>query len=698
MKAKDDADEQNSTQELLRVARERFQLAVDAEIDIRRDQLDDMRFLSGEQWPEVVKQSRELDRRPCLTINRLPQFVRQVTNDQRQNRPSIKVNPTDDKATIETAKVFEGIIRHIEYNSNADIAYDTAFEQAAAGGRGYMRVITDYADERSFDQEIFIKRIRNSFSVYLDPSSQEPDGSDANWGFIFETLSRDEFKSTYPDSSLSQMEDWTSIGDQSSGWVSKGACRVAEYFYKTFKEITVIRLSNGEVFTSEDLPELRDELQIVAERRSVLPAIKWCKTNGMDILEETDWLGDWIPIIPVLGDEYDIDGKRILEGIVRHAKDPQRMYNYWATSETETIALAPRAPFIGVEGQFEGHESEWKTANTRNHAYLEYKAKSIAGEPAGPPSRNTFEPPVQAITQARMASADDLKATTGIYDASLGNRSNEQSGIAIQRRNAQAQTTNFHYMDNFSRSHRHLGRIIVDLIPKVYSDPQVIRMIADDGEVQMVAINQVFAKNGKTMRHQLNAGKYDVTISSGPSYETKRQEAVASMADLTRSYPQIMQIAGDLMVRNMDWPGAQQIADRLKKLLPPGTDDSDQQMQIPPQVQAQMNQMNQLIQGLTQELNAKTEIVKNKSLELESRERIEMAKIQADIGIALAKTGSSDAQALLKHEVDSIKHRLNLLHDNFSIQSENMAGPQMAAPQSQPQPTGGISPGQPMGV
>lgn len=697
-------NEDSDGQALLETARKRFDLAVAAEAKMREDALDDLKFRAGEQWPDDVKQAREMDRRPCLTINRLPQFVRQVTNDQRQNRPSIKVSPVDDNADIETAKIYQGLIRHIEYNSNADVAYDTAFEGAATKGLGYFRVITDYCDPKSFDQDIFIKRVRNSFSVYVDPHYQEPDGSDMNWAFVFEDLSRDDYKAQFKNSKLSAMDDWRSLGDKAPGWTTDNTCRVAEYFYKTFKEVDLVQLSDRSVILKEELPEVLPEgLTVVAERKSTLPAIKWCKMNGVEVLEETDWLGQWIPIVPVLGDELDIDGNRVLEGIIRHAKDPQRMYNYWASSETETIALAPRAPFIGAAGTFAGFEAQWKTANIKNHAFLEYNPKNIGGQPTGPPQRNVYEPPVQAITQARMQSSDDLKATTGIYDATLGNRSNENSGIAIQRRNAQAQTSNFHYVDNLSRALRHVGRIVIDLIPKVYDTPRMGRIIGEDGDSEMVLLNQMFEKDGKPQSYMLGHGKYDVTVATGPSYATKRQEAAQTMIEFTKAIPNAAPLISDLIARNMDWPGAQEIADRLKKALPPGIAEKEgdkEKQEVPPEVQHQLAESGQMIEHLTQALKEANAKVDHKTLELESRERIELLKIQANIEIELAKMGSKESLALLQHEVSEISERMKLLHMDQPIENgfENQgAGPLGTVdPNEQQSPTGGMSPGQPM--
>lgn len=692
--------DKSSTQDFLKTARKRFDLASDAESEIRKLALEDLKFRAGDQWPDDVKQSRDAERRPCLTINRIPQFIRQITNDQRQNRPSIKVNPVDDKADVETAKVYQGIIRHIEYNSNADTAYDTAFESAVIGGFGYFRIITDYCDPESFDQEILVKRIKNPFSVYLDPSYKEPDGSDANWAFVFEDMTKDDYEAQYGDSKLGSMSDWRTIGDNHAGWVHENRVRVAEYFYKEFETKTIFQLSDGSTVDEETLAlrlEQGEILEIKNEKKTQVPKIKWAKINAVEILEQADWPGDWIPIVPVLGDELDVDGKKSLEGIVRHAKDPQRMYNYWATSETEAIALAPKAPFIGVEGQFEGHEKKWQAANIKSYPYLEYKPVSIGNVQAPPPQRNVFEPPVQAITNARMQSSEDLKATTGIYDAALGARANETSGVAIQRRANQAQVANFHLVDNLNRSIRHGGRIIVNLIPKIYDAARAIRILGEDGQQEIVFINKMFERNGQLVSYQLDAGRYDVTMDTGPSFATKRQEAVASMMDLTKAYPQIAQIAGDLMVKNMDWPGAQEIAERIKKTLPPNLtqDQNSPNAQVPPQVQQQMQQMGSMIDGLTKQLNEASEAIKTKKIELESKERIEFAKIEAQLRIELAKLRAQDSRMILESEIAQLDQMQSQLTspEEFNEQEHMMPAQAQVPAQQNEQPTGGSSPG-----
>lgn len=702
--SKENLDDDKS---ILEIAKRRFLVASEAEIEIRALALEDTKFRAGEQWDESVKKAREEDQRPCLTINRLPQYIRQITNDQRQNRPSIKVNPVDDKADVETAKVLQGIIRHIEYDSNADVAYDTGFNHAATGGFGYVRVISEYCDPYSFNQQLKIKSVPNQFSVYLDPNYQEPDGSDANYGFVFIDMNKDDFKAQYPKSELSQMEDWRSLGDNDD-WIKKDSVRIAEYYYKTFEEITIVQLSDGLIVEESQLPPaLPPEITILNKRKSLKPVVKWVKMNGIEILEKTDWVGQWIPIIPILGDQIIVDGKKILEGVIRHAKDPQRMYNYWASSETETIALAPRAPFIAAEGQLTGYEAIWKTANRKNHAYLPYKPTSINGTLVAPPQRNVFEAPVQAITNARIQSSEDIKATTGIYDASLGSRSSENSGVAIQRRNMQSQTNNFHLIDNLTRSIRHVGRILVEAIPYIYDTPQVIRIMNEDGSVEMATINEMFEAKGKIQGHILSNGKYDVTASAGPSYQTKRQEAVASMLSFIQSYPAAAQVIGDLLAKNMDWPGADQIAERLKKTLPPGiAEEKDQdhnQMPVPPEAQAQMQQMQQMIEMLTNQLNEASDTIKNKKMELESKERIEFSKMEVDLKKEAIKYQGQAALISLKEEILDINRRLELLNINAPIDEQNYeilgdsSGAEMPVmnPNEQ-QLTGEFSPGLPM--
>lgn len=709
--------EESREKKLLAQAHARFKTETEATNERRRVALEDLKFRAGEQWDQSIRAQRELDRRPCLTINKIPQFVQQITNDQRQNRPSLKVHPVDSAADPETAKVIQGLVRHIEYNSSADAAYDTAFEGAVIGGFGYWRVITEYADPASFDQEIMIKRIPNPFSVRFDPHSVEPDGSDAEWASVEEILSKDEYRAKYPDSEMASADSWDMVGATNPDWIEDGSARVAEYFYKEYVKKQIALLQDGSIVEKSKVPK---GTPIVKERMARIPAIKWCKINGCEILEETDWPGMYIPIVPTYGQDLNVDGDRILEGIVRHAKDPARAYNYWNSAQTETIALAPRTPWIVEEGQVEGYEDDWASANTRNHAYLKYKGKSINGQPIGPPQRQAFEPAIQGITQAMMMASDNIKATTGIYDSSLGNRSNEVSGVAIQRRNQQAQTSNFHFVDNLNRSQKHTGRIVVDLIPYVYDTARVIRIIGDEEAQELVSVNQPIIVDGKPIIYKLDTGKYDVTLETGPSFASKRQEAAASMMEISKTNPQMMQIAGDLMVKNMDWPGAEQVAERLKKMLPPQLQEPDKNAPpVPPQVQQKMQQMSKMVEDLTTQLHKVHDERDQKLLELESKERIEFKKLEVQLEIERAKLDAKDSLALLSAEISGIENRLKMLNVGIPMDAEQQqmdqaqapqgmppqemppqqmpGGPPAGAPMDGPNPSGGGSPGQPMG-
>lgn len=701
----------DSESDILARARERFTKAAEAEAEVRKEAVDDLKFVSGDQWPEDVKTARQLDKRPCLTINRLPEYVRQVTNEQRQSRPAIKVNPVDDNADIETAEIIQGMVRHIEYVSNAEIAYDTASDGQVRNGFGYFRLITQYVEPMSFEQEILIKRIRDPFSVYMDPDFTEPDGCDINYAFIIDTMSKDQYRQMFPDSKLSQFQDWSAIGSSTSGWMNKDECQIAEYYEKTLKRVKIYKLDDGRTVQQNQIPPelfkiIKGEApapegfkvpRIVEERETDIPKIIWYKINGVEILDQTEVFGSYIPIVPVLGDEIFVNGKKILESVVRHAKDPQRMYNYWATAETEMIALAPKAPFIGYEGQFEGFEQQWQSANNKSFAFLQVKPIVLPGGGAAPlPQRNVYEPPVQAISNARTMSIEDIKATTGIYDAEMGNHSQEQSGVAIQRRVQQSNTSNFHFGDNFKRSLRHAGRIIVEWIPHVYSEAQAIRVLGADGQQKIVKINQVFHENGEEKSYYLGEGRYDVTVDTGPSYQTKRQEAVASMLDLTKSIPETMKNALDLLVMNMDWPEAQKIAARLKKTLPPGMAEPDQkdgEKPIPPEVQQALMQGQQIMQQQSQLIGEQDEVIRTKKLELESKERIELEKLRNNIVIEQMKHDAAHAQLAFEKEIAMIQQRLDLTHANQPIVQSESPGPQAAGSSGNNQPSpGGASP------
>ena len=619
----------------LATMRHRFTVASAAYSDSREDELDDLRFMAGSpdnawQWPADVLatrgavQGQTINARPCLTINKLPQHVRLVTNEQRQNRPSGKVIPADDKADVAVAEVFQGIVRHIEYLSDADVAYDTACDNQVTYGEGYIRILTEYCREDSFDQDLRIGRVRNSFSVYMDPMIHDPCGSDAEWCFITEDIPKEEYERLYPDALPISVMMSQGVGDQSlSMWMSQETVRIAEYFYIEHQKKT-LNLYPDNITAFNNSPQDKQLKAMFGKplksRTSEHRQVKWLKTNGFEVLEERDWAGKWIPIVRVVGNEFEVDGQLYISGLVRNAKDAQRMYNYWVSQEAEMLALAPKAPFIGYGGQFEGYETNWKTANTNNWPYLEVNPDVTDGAGSPLPLPERAQPPMAqtGLIQAKVGAGEDIKATTGQYDSSIGATSNERTGRAILARQNQGDTSTYHYVDNLARAVRYTTRQLVDLIPKIYDTERVARIVGLDGEVDMVKINPNQPEPVRVIKDPItgldlekiynpSVGVYDVVVTTGPSYATKRQEAMEAMQMILQTNPQLWAVAGDLFIKNMDWPGAQEMAARFAKTLDPkvldNTDDSPEAQMMRAQMNDMANQMEQtaaLVQQLQQ--------------------------------------------------------------------------------------------------
>ena len=596
-----------SDDDILKEAREAFERAADAEAENRRDALDDLKFARlGEQWPEAIRRERDLDGRPCLTINRLPAFIRQVVNDARQNKPAIVVHPVDDAADPETAEVFNGLIRHIEQSSDAEVAYDTALDFAVTGGFGYFRINTRYASDDGFDQDLVVERVANPFSIYGDPDGTAADSSDWNSAFVVDTLPKAAFEARWKGA---DPVDWSadSYASLTGPWLDGDRVMVAEQWIREAVKRTIVALSDGQVVelaVYEKQKAMFDALgvKVVGRPRSVAShKVTQRILTGAEVLETVEWAGKFIPIVPVYGEELHVDGRRRLRSLVRDAKDPQRMFNYWRTTSTELVALAPKTPFIGRKGAFETDSAKWATANTQTHAYIEYDGPE-------PPMRQPFAGAPAGALQEAMNASDDMKAIMGLYDASLGARSNEISGRAIMARQRQGDTSTFHYIDNLNRAMRHAGRILLDLIPKVYATPRVVRILGPDGEAKAVPVNQPAGPGqgapaapgdptGQVRKIEkifdLTVGKYDLIVRAGPSFTSRREEAANQMIELIRAYPAAAPAIGDLLAKNLDWPGADEVASRLQALLPPKLAGG-----ASPEAQAAQAQMAKLAQAL----------------------------------------------------------------------------------------------------
>jgi len=666
-------------------AKQFLRLCGDVDSNNRAEALDDVRFAAGDQWPVDVQNSRVLEARPCLTINKIDAYIRQICNQQRQQRPRIKVHGMNNESDAKLAEILTGVCRHIETQSNADNAYDTAFEYAVKMGWGYFRVTTDYVSDDSFEQEIYIRPIDNPFTVYFDPNSQLPDGSDAERCLITTVISKRNFKVLYPWAEVDQGFSSRGTGDTNSEWVMKEDIRIAEYFYTVKEPAVLYYLSDGTSLYEDEYKKVKKlleaaNIEVLDKRDSYKKKIKWCKLTAMQILEEGDWAGKFIPIIPVYGQQVIVDSKHKKFGLVRMAKDPQRMYNYWATSLTETVALAPKAKWILAEGQDEGHENEWAMANIKASPYLRYKQTDTEGRMAPPPTRQAPEQPPTGVMAALSGMNADLQAVVGIYDPSQLPQGN-QSGKAIQGQQQQVDMVNYHYYDNLTRSIAYCGRIILDLIPKIYDTERVLRIIGDDGKPELVTLNQrsVDEQGVEKILNDVSVGKYDVVMDTGPGYSSKRQEAVEAMTGLFAADPQLIQVAGDLFVRNMDFPGADIIADRLAASNPMA--QIDDKSPVPPQVQmqvknmqSQLQQAQQTIQQLQLDIKHNSSVKQMQEDAETKRELMRQTAKAHDIEMRdSAKQTDTVINNQTKLEIEHLKANLALVLAHLNLRSEKEA-------------------------
>ena len=610
--------EKQSKDDFLALIKTRFKESAEAENETRLESAIDHRMENGDQWEESVLRDRE--GRPCVTVNKISGVVKQVIGDQRQNSPSIKVMPVDNDKDPDTAEIFTGIIRNIEQTSDADSAYDTAFFHQVVGSYGAWRINTEYTHEDSFDQDIVIKRIKNPHSVYFDPLAQEVDRSDARYCFVVDDMAKEDFESQYPKADIS---DWEDAEGENYDWITEDKVKVAEYFYKEPYTKRILQLETGEVIDydkykhliqSAVIPEANYEpgqeyilsaegrpLKIENDRESECTRVKWAKVTAAEVIDERTLPGKYIPVVFVPGEETFVDGRPVLRSAIRHARDSQRIYNWMSSVSIETIAQAPKQPWVATAEQLEGYEDQWAQAASKPTPYLLYN-----GVPGSPPPQRLggSMPDTGALAEAQKAS-DDVKTTTGVYDASLGARGNETSGRAIVARQREGDTATFVFVDNLARALKYTGKILIDLIPKIYDTERIVRTLGPDGAEKFVKVNQMVADpsspSGFKKVNDLQVGKYDVVVNVGPSYQTARVESAEAMLGIVQAVPQVGQYILDLVAKNMDWPGADEIEARLKKLLPQGmseeqeelTPEQQQQKQQAMQQQQQMEQMQQ---------------------------------------------------------------------------------------------------------
>jgi Phage P22-like portal protein len=586
---------------ILREARARFERCVAWESAWRERALFDTRFANGDsanmwQWDTNVRSER--GSRPSLTYNQVRQHNLQVINDARQNKAQVKVTPTGGRASYEAAQVFSGIIRRIEYVSKAVDAYSTATYHQVESGIGYVRVETDYCDDTSFDLDLFIRRIADPRTVYMDPDAKLYDKSDANFAFVFEDIPRDRYEEEYG------AEDSPApvTLEHSDGWNDKDHVRIAEYWRVNLNNATLHRLQDGTVVRDDEIPdELREQVKplIVKSRDIAEPKIEWFKLAGDRVIDREEWLGKYIPIVPFIGEETVIAGEMDRKGHTRSQIDAQRIYNYWASAAVEQVALQTKSPYVARADAIEGREEQWATANIKNWSVLVYNSLDEQGNPIQRPEREPPPQMAQAYIQGMQIARQDLMSVTGQYQAELGMPSNERSGIAIQQRQRQGDTATYHYIDNQAKAIRQIGRILIDLIPKTYDVRRVVMTLAEDGTENKVLVDpqaqdahQFVAQQpdgshapvtpGDAQKQQEDpeqpdpsiifnpgVGTYDCESDVGPAYGTQRQEAANAFAQIMAQNPAAFQVVGDFWATNSDFPGADELADRLKRGLPP---------------------------------------------------------------------------------------------------------------------------------
>ena len=658
-------------------ARAEFKRDVEEERELREEAAKDMDFRVGDQWDPRVKAQRESEGRPALTFDRTHVFIQSVANEARQNKSQPKCNPLGGGATTDTATVLNGILRHIQYRSKADVASDCALDQAAGSSFGYIRAIAEYSDPKSFDQELRILPVLDPFSVYgvLIPKCL---GHEPPHAFVVETISRERYKSLYGDeeeASNFESPEWQAAGD----WLTGESVRIAEYWKIEEKKRTMRAITHPQggapisVYTDE--PEYHEGLPFVLgddgkplERVVMEPTVRFCKIDGRRELPNTrtTWVGDTIPIEPVVGQQLVVKGKIHLFSLIRFIRDAQYLINLYESAIAEKVALSNRVPYIGYKGQF--NDPRWDDANVRNYAYLEVDEVTIGGKPAPLPQRQQLEEQITALTQAVASKVDGLKSGMGIFDASLGQRSNETSGVGIRNRQQQSNVTNFHFSDNLNFALWGLCLKLLKAIPKIYDRPgRQVRIVGEDQEHSVVIVNQPYRdqETGKPKHYPLDVGEYDVVVTVGPSSTTARAEGADTLQQFFQAAPQSVPLLGDLWVGSLDYPWAREAARRLKAAAPPQivNEEDQNQQKIPPQVQAQMQQMGQQHDQLVQLVHTLQNEIDAKKQETDSRERIVSMQEETKRAIAFATIDQRDGIHLLTQEIQVLQAKRDKLHD-----------------------------------
>lgn len=661
----------------------RFRMAESANEKNSQTFREDRKFVYHDdaQWEQDAIGAR--GDRPRVTINRLQVFARNIVNEARESPVAIKTHPVDEYGDVHLARIVDGLIRHVEHDSNASDVYTAAFEDAVTGGFGYFRVTTEYEREDSFYQCPKIKRILDPMTVKIDPFHEDPTGADAMWGIIHTRVSRDEFEKTWPDA-----EPINAWGGENVFWAdSKAGVLVAEYFVAEEREERLHQLKDGSTVWDSEATKAQKRLA-VKSRMSCRRRVMWYKIGGQgELLEEpTEFPSRYIPIVRMPGREWFEDGKRLTCGAIHYSKDAQRIYNYARSQQLERLALAPKAPFVGYKGQFQ--DKKWQSLNTKNWPFLEVEPLTIAGQIAPLPQRQQAVGLDPALSEEIALSNEEIKATTGITDANLGQQSNETSGRAILARQQQGNRANADFVANRNIAIRQCGMILLDMFPRLYDTPRVARILGPDGQPDLVWIGrEAQGRDGEKYFYDLSAGKYDIVLDVGPAYATRRQEAAIAMTETLRSIPLIGQAAPDLVVQAQDWPDADKIAARLRKTIPPqilgkeaeqDSKQGDKELgaQIPPEMQQMVAQLKQENEQLKQE-----SAVEANKLALDKYKADLQAK--TDIEVALIRAGQERDKQIIAQQGEFARSAAQSAAESAQSPQAGQGGGQEIAPKSE---------------
>lgn len=620
-----------SDRDLLAEARERFALAEEAEATERTQQLAALKFRAGDHWPAALRQDGmgEDTGQFTMVIDRLNPMVSQTINAYRKSPLAMRVRPKGGGASKQVADMIEGHLRDIEQQSEAEIAYTIALDQAVGQGLGYFRLVREYEDPRSFQQVLRIRAVYNRFAVYLDPASVHPAGLDAEYAFLIDRWPTSKFMQWYE---VSPQELTLFCGDDAT-WRTDAEVQLAEYYYKTYEVQELVKLPNGTVLPTKGMQDL-DPTWPTRETR--LPTVHWVKMAGNAVLERTVWPGTYIPIIRVEGQRLNVNGQDQRTGMVQAGRDAQVSVDVYSTMEATAIMAAPKSPWLLYAEQISGYERFWNQANDPTLPYLLHKAVVVNGQLLPPPQRTVVEPAIQAITQAKVLAQADLQATVGMFEASMGQPSNEQSGVAIDKRKIEAEGTNYTYSANLAWSIRALGTMCVEILPKLYTGPADLRQVSPDGGVKTTPVNQSYQdEQGQTQAHFLSQGQYEVVVSSGPSYETARMATADKLGTVLGAVqPEIQRYFLDTWANALDFPGSEDLAARFKTLVPPealaASEQTDPRTQLVT-LQNQVKQATEALQAMQQQLeqSKQTETVATQQLALAEKALADM-KVRLD--------------------------------------------------------------------